>query len=133
MTPDVVELRGLRLVGIVGVLPEERVRPQPLELDVDIETDLSSAGNSDDLAATVDYGAACDRVAATVAALQPLLLERLATQVVLALLELDDSIDAVTVSVRKLRPPVPHALMSGGVRIRRTRSALTSAADGGPG
>src|SRR5690606_20537256 len=58
--PDVIELRGLRLAGIVGVLPHEQAQAQPLELDLDISLDLAPAGASDDLADTVDYGALCD-------------------------------------------------------------------------
>lgn len=119
---DRIELRGLRLTGIVGVLPEERTRAQPLELDVDLELDLSAAGAHDALSATVDYGAVCDAVAEVVATLQPELLERLAVVVATTVLELDDRLDAVTVAVRKLRPPVPHQLGTSGVRVTRRRA-----------
>lgn len=118
---DCIELRGLRLVGICGALPEERDRAQPLEFDVDVETDTAAAGQSDVLGDTVDYGALCDAVAATVAAGAPQLLEHLAAEVASAVLAADQRIEAVTVAVRKLRPPVPHALDSSGVRIRRVR------------
>lgn len=118
---DLIELRGLRLVGICGALPEERERPQPLEVDLDVEVDLAAAGASDALADTVDYGALCDTVASVVAAGSPQLLEHLAKEIAGAALGLDARVDAVTVSVRKLRPPVPHALATSGVRIRRAR------------
>ena len=36
----------------------------------------------------------------------------------------DDRATAVTVAVRKLRPPVPHHLDTCGVRIRRTPADL---------
>lgn len=127
MAPDVVEIRGLRLLGVVGVLPEERLRAQPLELDVDIEVDLTAAGLSDDLSSTVDYGVVCDRLASAVASVHPELLERLAAELVAAVFDVDASISAVTVAVRKLRPPVAHLLETSGVRIRRTRSAVQSA------
>jgi dihydroneopterin aldolase len=39
--PDVIELRGLQVVGICGALPEERERAQPLEIDLDVEADLA--------------------------------------------------------------------------------------------
>jgi dihydroneopterin aldolase len=117
---DVIELRGLRLVGICGALPEERVRAQPLEVDLDVEADLSAAGASDVLADTIDYGALCDTVARVVADGSPQLLEHLADTLATAVLVVDDRIGAVTVAVRKLRPPVPHALATSGVRIRRT-------------
>lgn len=116
---DQIELRGLHLVGICGALPEERVRAQPLEVDLDVEADLSRAGSSDALVDTVDYGALCDAVGRVVAEGAPQLLEHLAATVAAAVLDLDDRISAVTVSVRKLRPPVAHALATAGVRIRR--------------
>lgn len=133
MAPDVIELRGLRVVGVVGVLAEERVRAQPLELDVDLEVDLTAAGVADDLDATVDYGEVCDRLAAVAASSRPQLLERLAADLAVEALAVDPSIDAVTVAVRKLRPPVPHDLASSGVRIRRTRTALSAGAAGRSG
>ena len=118
---DVIELRGLRLVGICGALPEERERAQPLEGDLDVHADLSPSGRSDVLGDTVDYGALCDAVAAHVAAGEPQLLEHLAEGLAAAVLDLDPHIDAVTVAVRKLRPPVPHQLATSGVRITRRR------------
>ena len=118
--PDRIELRGLHLVGICGALPEERDRAQPLEIDLDAEVDLRRAGESDDLAHTVDYGALCDVVAAIVSGGRPQLLEHLAAGIAEAVLAADQRITSVSVAVRKLRPPVPHALATSGVRITRT-------------
>lgn len=118
---DRIELRGLRVVAVVGVLPEERTRAQPLELDLELHVELAAAGRSDALEDTVDYGAVCDAVVAATAAARPQLLERLAESLTAAVLELDDRIHAVELSVRKLRPPVPHDLASSGVRLLRAR------------
>ena len=118
---DTIELRGLALTAVVGVLPEERERAQPLELDLDLGVDVTAAGMSDALSDTVDYGAVCDRVAEVVATAEPLLLERLAALVAEAVLGMDTRIESLTVSIRKLRPPVPHPLASSGVRITRRR------------
>lgn len=118
---DAIELRGLRIDAICGVLPRERTTPQPLEIDVDIEADLAPAGTSDELTDTIDYGAvvaAVERVATT---LRPLLLERLAECIADAVLAVDARAEAVTVAVRKLEPPVPQALAMSGVRITRRR------------
>lgn len=116
---DIIELRGLQVVGICGALPEERERAQPLEIDLDVEADLSAAGWSDDLADTIDYGALCDAVVAVVEGGDPQLLEHLAAEIAGAVIGVDPRVRAVTVAVRKLRPPVPHALATSGVRIRR--------------
>ncbi len=120
MTPaDRIELRDLRVTAVVGVLPEERNRAQPLSVDVSVEVDLSAAGLSDALEDTVDYAAVCDAVSRVLQSAAPQLLERLATAAADEVLGLDDRIEAVDISVRKLRPPVPHALESSGVRLVR--------------
>ena len=118
---DRIELRGLRLVGRLGVLDHERTDDQPLEVDLDLRVDLAAAGASDDLADTVDYGAVCRAVAATVAEGHVALLEHLAARVADAVLALDPRIDAVDLTIRKLRPPVPLDLATSGVRIARAR------------
>lgn len=120
---DVIELRGLRLAGVVGVLPHEQAQPQPLELDLDIGVDLRAAGASDALADTVDYGALCAVAEAVVDASRYALLEALATAVADALLEADARIEEVTVWLRKLRPPVAQQLDTSGVRVTRTATS----------
>lgn len=118
--PDLIELRGLRALGICGALPEERERVQPLEVDLDVVADLSVAGRSDALDDTVNYGDLADAVERVITTERFTLLERLAerlTEVVLAV----DGVIEVTVAVRKLRPPVPQQLATSGVRITRGR------------
>jgi len=103
------------------VLAHEQARPQPLELDLDISLDLSAAGASDDLGDTVDYGALCAEAERVVASTSYALLEALGEHLATALLAADGRIEAVTVSVRKLRPPVAQHLDTSGVRITRGR------------
>jgi FolB domain-containing protein len=117
---DVIELRGLRLVGVCGVLPEEQVRPQPLLVDLDVVADLTVAGRSDDLDDTLDYGAIADEVARVVGTERFALLERLAARIAEVVLA-DARVLRVQVAVRKLRPPVPQLLDTSGVRITRGR------------
>ncbi|MGH9164847.1 MAG: dihydroneopterin aldolase [Acidimicrobiales bacterium] len=118
--PDVIVLRGLRVLGVHGCLPQEQEVAQPFEVDLELTADLGAAGHSDHLAATVDYGRVCQAVVAVVAGEHHQLLERLAqriTEVVLA----DARVESVTVEIRKLRPPVAADLASAGVRITRRR------------
>jgi dihydroneopterin aldolase len=115
---DCIQLRGLRVVCIVGVLPEERERPQPLELDIDIYADLSAAGKSDELDDTVDYGSVATTVEEICLGVKAQLLERLAELVAGRLLELDGVV-AVEVTVKKIRPPVPSDLHFSAVRVTR--------------
>ncbi|MHB8466417.1 MAG: dihydroneopterin aldolase [Acidimicrobiales bacterium] len=115
---DHVELRGLRALGTHGVLPEEQQRAQPFEVDLDIEADLAAAARSDELADTVDYGALATAVARVIADERHALLERLAERIAETALA-DRRVTSVTVTVRKLRPPVPVDLASAGVRMVR--------------
>ncbi len=116
---DRIELRGLRVLGICGALAEERDRPQPLEIDLDVEADLITPGRTDALADTVDYGAVA-RVAVRVATEEHFtLLEGLAERIAQEVVALT-GITSVTVGVRKLRPPVAVDLATAGVRISRT-------------
>jgi dihydroneopterin aldolase len=119
---DVIELRGLHVSGIVGVLAHERTQPQPLDIDLDITLDLAPAGSSDELSDTVDYGAVCMVTEQIVTSTKFALLEALAERIAGTLLDTDARIDAVTVSVRKLRPPVAQQLATSGVRITRSRT-----------
>ena len=119
---DRIELRGLHLSGIVGVLPQEQAEAQPLEIDLDITLDMADAGGSDSLTDTADYGALCDVTEQVVTTTNFQLLETLAQHIAQELAAVDRRISAVTVSVRKLRPPVAQPLRTSGVQITRTRA-----------
>lgn len=118
---DRIELRGLTALGVCGALPEEQDRAQPLEVDLDIEADLTTAGESDDLDETVDYGAVCELVERVITTERFGLLERLAARIAELILS-DDRVLGVTVTVRKRRPPVAQIMATSGVRITRRRT-----------
>lgn len=107
---------GLRELGVHGVLPEEQSRPQPFEVDVELEVDLSSAGQSDDLDDTVDYAAVSEAVSRVVKNERYQLLERLATRIA-EVCRTDERVRSVTVTVRKLHPPVRAMLDHVAVRV----------------
>lgn len=117
---DRIEVQGLRVLTVVGVLPHERQHPQPVLIDLAIEVDLAEAGHSDSLASTVDYAALCQSVAARVREGRDILLERLAQRIADLVLEMD-RVEAVEVAVAKLRPALPEDLASTKVCIRRCR------------
>ena len=117
---DRIEVRGLRVDGVHGVLEEDRVRPQPFEVDLDLYLDLGPASAGDDLGSTADYGAAVDAAVAVISGPPRQLLESLAGAIAVGVLE-DLRVDAVTVVVRKLRPPLESEVSSTGVRIHRRR------------
>ena len=81
-------------------------------------TDVRAAGASDDLGDTVDYGAIAAIAERVVATERFALLERIATRIAEEVCA-DGRVLSVTVTVRKLRPPVPVDLTSAAVRITR--------------
>jgi FolB domain-containing protein len=119
--PDTIEIRGLRASTICGALPEEQVRPQPVEVDLDVVADLGAAGRSDSLDDTVDYAAIAADIERVLTVERFVLLERLAQRLAEVVL-VDERVLSVTVAVRKLRPPVPQQLDTTGVRITRRRA-----------
>lgn len=116
-----IELRGLRVTCHVGVPDAERRSAQPLELDVDLDADLHPAAASDDVADTVDYGVAAVAIVEAVTAGEHRLLERVAQVAAQAALDADARVRAATVTVRKIRPPVPVDVVTTGVTITFTR------------
>ena len=98
-------IKGLRELGVHGVLPEEQTRPQPFEVDVVLTVDVSAAGESDALDDTVDYSAVAEAVSRVVTSERYQLLERLATRIG-EVCRVDERVTGVAVTVRKLHPPV---------------------------
>jgi dihydroneopterin aldolase len=115
---DAIVIRGVRVLGRHGVLPHERTSPQPFEVDLELAVDTRAAGRSDDLADTVDYAAVIDAVRGIVEGERHALLERLADRIA-ETCRRDLRVRAVTVTVRKLAPPVAALVRDVGVRVRR--------------
>jgi len=115
---DRIIIAGLRELGVHGVLAEEQARPQPFEVDIELSVDASSAGESDGLDDTVDYSAVAQAVSRVVRSERYQLLERLATRIA-EVCRVDERVIAVTVTVRKLHPPVRAMVDTVAVRIER--------------
>jgi dihydroneopterin aldolase len=118
---DVVEVRGLRCLAVCGAFDDERTRPQPLVIDLDVELDAEVAAATDELSDTVNYATLCDLAVSALVAAKPRLLEHASDVVARAVLGADPRVLAVSATVAKLRPPIPHDAASVGVRRRVTR------------
>ena len=97
--PDRIEVRGLRVVGTHGLLPEEQHRGQLFEIDLDITADLTAAGRTDALEDTVDYGEVVRRTSEVVSGRSHRLIEALAEAIAEAVLT-DARATSVTVGTR---------------------------------
>ena len=122
---DHILINDLRFESVIGVLDHERLAPQPLRVDVDIEVDLHDAGVSDDLEQTVHYGEVAVALADLARGTQYLLLERLAQHMAEVVLSFP-LVRAVELTLTKLRPPIPEQIDSTAVRIRRVHAEVAS-------
>lgn len=120
MARDHIYVNGLRLMALVGVLPHEREREQPVQVDIDLEVDLAEAGLTDNLVDTANYGAIAEAVSEVVRMSSDVLLERLVARIAECCLQFDH-VEVADVRLTKLRPPIAENLDSTAVRIVRSR------------
>jgi dihydroneopterin aldolase len=121
MSSDRIMVNGLRALGRHGCLPEEQDRHQPFEVDLEMELSLDVPARLDDLETTVDYGSVIMSVRDLIESRHFFLLEALAGAISDVVLR-HERVEAVTVTVRKLRPPVAADVASVGVRLRRVNA-----------
>jgi dihydroneopterin aldolase len=120
---DRLELRGMRFLGRHGVTLDERMEPQPFEVDVLMWARLDAAVRSDDLTDTVDYSAVFGVVADIVQGRSFRLIEALAGAIIEAVLELQPLVESVEVHVRKPQAPLPGTFDTVEAVLRRDRPA----------
>lgn len=118
---DRIYLHEMVFEGRHGVTEEERADPQEIEVDLDVALDLRPAGESDELADTVDYGdlfVVCRDVVETRSFH---LLEGIAEAIASAILGGFSRVDAVSVRVKKPGLPIEGRVEHAGVAIERRR------------
>lgn len=118
---DLITLDSMRFEGTIGADAIEREFPQLLEIDLEIEADLATAGASDALDDTVDYSQLVSMTERTVEGSTFVLLEALAQALASGALGVSPTIAAVTVRVRKLAVPMDVSMDFAQVQLRRER------------
>ncbi len=106
--------------GRHGVSDDERSRPQPFTVDIEIEADTARAGQSDDIADTIDYRKIRAIVSEVITGEPAHLIEALAHRIAARALEIP-AVAAVSVRVAK-RPRSMEPLDAAAVEIKRTRA-----------
>jgi dihydroneopterin aldolase len=118
---DHIHLSNMSFECHIGAGDGEREALQTIEMDVDLALDLRAAGEADELAKTVDYGAVFELCRSTAEESEFHLLEGLAERVAQEILAAQKAVESVAVSVRKPGVPIDGVLDYAGVRIERSR------------
>ncbi|HUU53726.1 MAG TPA: dihydroneopterin aldolase [Armatimonadota bacterium] len=127
-----IRLSSISLYGSHAVTPAEREVGRPFEVDVELALDLSTASETDDLGATVDYAAVCEIVRRVHEAGPYHLLEAMAGRMAKEILGAF-AVDEVTVRVRKPHPPVGSVVGAAEVEITRRAADDSSNSEKGLG
>lgn len=115
---DKIIIEGLELNTVIGVYDWERVDPQRVFVDVELDYSLEKAGISDQVTDTIDYATIAKLVDDTAKELKPELVEALAHHSCLRILE-SYPVDAVNIKITK--PDILDRARNVGVQVRRTR------------
>lgn len=120
MSADRIRITGIAVHARHGVLEREKSRDQLFLIDLELGLDLSTAGNSDDLSDTVDYGTLAVRAAEFASTRTFDLIERLAEGLAELVLE-NPSVETVSVTVHKPEAPIDLPFSDVAVTIERSR------------
>jgi dihydroneopterin aldolase/2-amino-4-hydroxy-6-hydroxymethyldihydropteridine diphosphokinase len=119
---DRIVLQGVSARGTHGVLELEKRDGQMFVVDVTMVCDLTQAGRTDDLAATVNYAEVADDVVARITGPSFDLIERLAEVIADDVLR-HDPVQSVEVVVHKPEAPVGHPFTDVQVCVERANAA----------
>ncbi|MFI9505848.1 dihydroneopterin aldolase [Nocardia sp. NPDC052566] len=117
---DRIELRGLRAFGHHGCFDHERRDGQEFLVDLTVWVDFSVAAASDDLVATVDYGALAERAVQIIQGPPRNLIEKVVSEIADDVMT-DPRIQSVEVVVHKPSAPIPHSFADVRVVTARHR------------
>lgn len=124
MSPELdrIHITDLVVPGIVGIKPDERVNKQDVLINATLWVDTRPAAASDDIADAVNYRTVTKAMIAHVESGEPMLVERLVSDLATIALESDERISEVEVTVEK--PGALRFADSAGITIRRSRGDI---------
>jgi dihydroneopterin aldolase len=117
---DRITLTGVRVHGRHGVHEFERRDGQEFVVDATVWLDLGAAAATDELSATLDYGALAQRTAQIVGGDPCDLIETVAARIATEILA-DQRVEAVEITVHKPHAPLSHAFTDVSVTVSRAR------------
>lgn len=118
---DKIEIQGLEVYANHGVYAEENKLGQKFVVSATLYCDTRRAGQSDDLEASIDYGAVCHDIDAFLREHTFKLVERMAETLAAYLIDRYPLLLGVRLRIEKPWAPVGLPLRSVGVEIERLR------------
>src|SRR5690625_1148847 len=119
---DKIMINGMSFYGFHGLLPEENKLGQRFKVDLVLYLNLSKAGKSDQMDASIHYGEVYQIVKKIVEGETKKLIEAVAETIAKALFEHFPLLEACRVKVIKPDPPIPGHYESVAVEIFREKS-----------
>jgi dihydroneopterin aldolase len=120
---DRIILRDLGFFGYHGVFPEEARLGQRFVVDLHVGTDLRTAGESDELGASISYAEIYEVTKAAFESPRRQLIEAVAHGICTALFERFLKIDWIIICVRKPEAPIAMVRGEASVELHRRRPA----------
>jgi dihydroneopterin aldolase len=118
---DAIYLNGMEFYSYHGVFEEENRLGQRFYADLVLYTSLKEAGETDDLAKTVNYAEAYEEIKNIMDGEPVQLIETLAERIAARMLALFPRVQKVQVKVTKPMPPIPGMLTGVAVEVIRER------------
>jgi dihydroneopterin aldolase len=118
---DSIIARGLTFHACHGVEAQEKTNPQTFKVDLEMYLDLETAGQTDELSNTIDYGEACRLAEKVVTETSCNLIEALAENIARNLLLAFPLLTGVEVTVYKPEAPIEAEFEYFAVKITRCR------------
>ena len=113
-------LQGIQFSGHCGVSLDERSKPQPILVDLEIDCANDTSTKTDRIQDTVDYAEIVNRVIEIGTQHHFCLVEALAERIIQTLLD-EFPVLALRVWLRKTTPPLTATIDSVGIRLSRAR------------
>jgi dihydroneopterin aldolase len=126
---DKIVIERLEFQARCGITPEERERPQPMAIDLELDCETGSAAASGHLSDTVDYARVVDRIVDLGSKEVCALLETFGEKM-LTLLFTEFPISRARLWLRKLAPPISPKAGSVGIKLDRPRAAYLASTTG---
>jgi dihydroneopterin aldolase/D-erythro-7,8-dihydroneopterin triphosphate epimerase len=123
MELDQIHIKDLKIPGIIGIKPDERVNKQDVLVNATLWVDTRPAAASDDIGDAANYRTITKALIAHIEQGEPMLVERLVQELVNICFATEPRVYEVEMTVEK--PGALRHARSVGITIRRSRSQIS--------